>query len=38
MENMKRPNNIIFHNKNIDIHKTAKPIRETRVPKLVFMS
>ena len=23
MENMKKLNNIIFHNKNIDIHKTA---------------
>ena len=23
MENMKKPNEIIFHNKNIDIHKTT---------------
>ena len=23
MENMKKPNNKIYHNKNIDIHKTA---------------
>ena len=23
MENMKKLNNLIFHNKNIDIHKTA---------------
>ena len=28
-------NKIIFHNKNIDIHKILpKPIRENRVPKL----
>ena len=25
MENTKKLNKIIFHNKNIDIHKTAKP-------------
>ena len=35
MENMKKPNKIIFHNKHIDIHKT---IRETRVSKLVFIT
>ena len=37
MENMKILNKIIFHNKNIDIHKTNL-IRETRVVKLVFIT
>ena len=37
MENVKKLNKKIFHNKNNDIHKTANPIRETRVPKLVFI-
>ena len=37
MENMKKLNKIIIHNKNIDIHKTASnPIRGTRVKKLVL--
>ena len=36
---MKKLNNMIFHNKNIDIYKTAyNPIRETRVLKLVFIT
>ena len=34
---MKKLNNIIFHNKNIDIYKLPNPIRETRVLKLVFI-
>jgi len=35
---MKKLNNIIFNNKNIDIYKTQNPIRETRVSKLVFIT
>ena len=31
MENMKKLNKVIVHNKNINIHKTPYPIRETRV-------
>ena len=38
MENMKKIIKIIFHNENIDIHKTPNPIREIRVPKLFFIS
>ena len=38
MENMKKIIKIIFHNKNIDIHKTPNPIREIRVPKLFFIT
>ena len=34
IENINKLNKIIFHNKNIVIHKTG--IRETRVLKLVF--
>ena len=38
MENIKKLNNIIFHNKNIDIYKLPDPIRETQVSKLVFIT
>ena len=38
MENMKKLNKVIVHNKNINIHKTPYPIRETRVSKLVFIT
>jgi len=38
MENMKKLNKIIFHNKNIDIEKLSNPLRETRTPKLVFIT
>ena len=38
MENIKKLNSIIFHNKNVDIHKLPKPIREIRVPKLGFIT
>ena len=34
MENMRKVNKIIFHNKNIDIQKLPNPIRETWVSKL----
>ena len=39
MENMKKLNKIIFHNKNIDkCTKLPNPICETRVSKLVFIT
>ena len=36
IEIINKLNKMIFHNKNIDIYKTALPLRETRVLKLVF--